>query len=498
MRFAGRIVIIPRMNLRFLGAARTVTGSSHLVEIHGKRVLLDCGLFQGKRDVARRQNEFFPEPLNRLDAVIISHGHLDHCGRLPLLPQRGYRGPIYCTPATAEVARIVLADSAEIQMEDADYINRRVKRADEPPVRPLYTTVDANQVSRLYKHVELTKRVALFPNEAGEANSIGFTLFEAGHILGSSYVLLDWKENGKPRTLLFTADIGRYNTPIIRDPVPPPQVVDLLITESTYGGRVHEPMVDVEPHFEAILKQIIANRSRLLIPSFAVGRTQTMLWYVERLISAGKVPPIKVYIDSPMGVDLTRVYTSCKDAWDDETREWIATRDVFGMKNVVLSSTAEQSKMINADRGPCVIIASSPTLEFGRILHHVKQSIERRDDVLLFVGWTPPGTLGRRLQDGEKRVRIYDRFYDVRCQTQTLPGMSAHGDSQELLKFVRPAIGSNTHAFVVHGEPEQSEAFAATLRRETPVSSVAVPALETSIIEDAAMTAPRDARTDGD
>ncbi len=490
--------MICRMNLRFFGAARTVTGSSHLVEIHGKKILLDCGLFQGKRDVARLQNEHSPESLRRLDAVILSHGHLDHCGRLPMLPQRGYRGPIYCTPATAEVARIVLTDSAEIQMEDANYINRRVKRADEPPVKPLYTTVDANQVNRLYKHVELAQRVALFPNESGEANTIGFTLFEAGHILGSSYVVLDWKEDGRARTLLFTADIGRYNTPIIRDPVPPPHPVDVLITESTYGGRVHGPMVDVEPHFEALLKQITESRSRLLIPSFAVGRTQTMLWYVEKLISAGKVPPMKIYIDSPMGVDLTRIYTSCRNAWDDETRDLIAHKDVFGMKHVVLSSTAEQSKAINADRGPCVIIASSPTLEFGRILHHVKQSIERRDDVLLFVGWTPPGTLGRRLQDGEKRVRIYDRFYDVRCQTKTLPGMSAHGDSQELLRFVKPAISEKTQAFVVHGEPEQSESFAALLKRETPVCDVTVPALETSVIEDAPPVTTAFVRSDGD
>jgi metallo-beta-lactamase family protein len=486
------------MNLRFLGAARTVTGSSHLVEIHGKKVLLDCGLFQGKRDVARQQNEYTPDSLRNLDAVILSHGHLDHCGRLPLLPQRGCRGPIYCTPATAEVARIVLADSAEIQMEDAEYMNRRVIRADQPPIKPLYTTADANQVTRLYKHVELAKRVTLFPDESGEANTIGFTLFEAGHILGSSYVVLDWKENGKPRTLLFTADVGRYNTPIIRDPVPPPFPVDVLITESTYGGRVHEPMVDVEPHFETVLKQITESRSRLLIPSFAVGRTQTMLWYVEKLINAGKVPPMKIYIDSPMGVDLTRIYTSCRNAWDDETRDLIAHKDVFGMKNVVLSSTAEQSKMINADKGPCVIIASSPTLEFGRILHHVKQSIERRDDVLLFVGWTPPGTLGRRLQDGEKRVRIYDRFYDVRCQTKTLPGMSAHGDSQELLRFVKPAISERTRAFVVHGEPEQSESFAALLRRETPVRDATVPALETAAIEDAPAASQAFVRSDGD
>ncbi|MFT3788091.1 MAG: MBL fold metallo-hydrolase [Tepidisphaeraceae bacterium] len=477
---------------------RTVTGSAHVVEVAGKRILLDCGMYQGKRDEARAINERIPTPLTKLDAVILSHGHLDHCGKLPVLPKAGYKGPIWCTSATAEVSRVVLTDSAEIQTEDAEYLNRRVRRADEPPIKPLYTTVDVNQVMRQFRSIDLSKRVELFPTETGDARTVGFTFFEAGHILGSAYVLLDWSESGKKRSLLFTADVGRYNTPIIRDPVAPPGPVDFLITESTYGGRIHGPMVDVEPEFEALLKQTIENRSRLLIPSFAVGRTQTMLWYVSKLIAAGKIPPIRVYIDSPMGVDLTRIYTAQKDYWDDETRNLISQADLFGMKNVTLASTSEQSKMINADKGPCVIIASSPTCEFGRILHHLKTSIERRADQLLFVGWTPPRTLGRRLQDGETRVRIFDRYYDVRIQVKTLPGMSAHGDSDELLKFVKPAIKSDTKAFVVHGEPEQSEIFAGRLKNELGVASAVVPAPDSSVIEDAPTVSRGEARTDGD
>lgn len=486
------------MNIRFFGAARTVTGSAHLLEIHGRRILLDCGIFQGRRQEARAINSHVPPEFLKLDAVILSHGHLDHCGKLPVLPKAGYRGPIYCTAATAEVARVVMMDSAEIQQEDADYLNRRVRRPDEPPIVPLYTTSDAAATFRLLRHVQLGRRVELFPNDTGDARTIGFTLLEAGHILGSAYVLVDWQEDGRPRSLLFTADIGRYNTPIINDPVPPPQVVDFLITESTYGGRLHEAMVDVEPHFERLLKRTIETRSRLLIPSFAVGRTQTMLWYVNKLIGAGRIPPIRVYIDSPMGVDLTRIYTGQRDYWDQQTRDLIATQDLFGMKNVTLASNSEQSRAINADKGPCVIIASSPSCEFGRILHHLKQSLERRDDMVLFVGWTPPGTLGRRLQEGERRVRIYERYYDVRMQVTTLPGMSAHGDSDELLKFVKPAIGPNTRAFIVHGEPEQSEIFAGRLERETDVASAMVPAPETSVIEDAPPLAKREAVTDGD
>jgi metallo-beta-lactamase family protein len=476
------------MNIRFLGAARTVTGSAHLLEINGKRILMDYGLYQGRREEARRINENIPEHFRHLDAVILSHGHLDHCGRLPILTRIGYRGPIYCTGGTAEVARVVMTDSAEIQVEDADYINRRVRQPGEEPIKPLYTPSDASQVVKQFKHTKLMQRTELF-------DGVGFTLFDAGHILGSTYIVVDWKQDGKARNLLFTADIGRFNTPIINDPYTPPMQVDTIITESTYGGRLHGPMVDVEPEFEKLLKQVIETRSRLIIPSFAVGRTQTMLWYVEKLISEKKIPPIRLYVDSPMGVDLTQIYTRCKDYWDDQTRDLIEKKDLFGMKNVTLASSAQQSKEINADKGPCVIIASSPTCEFGRILHHLKASLEQKNDILLFVGWTPPGTLGRKLQEGATRVKVYDRFYNVRCQVKTLPGMSAHGDSDEMLRFLKPAIKPGTRAFVVHGEAEQ---FAARLIHETDIASATVPAPETSVIEDAAPITRRDAGTGSD
>lgn len=254
------------MKIQFLGATRTVTGSAHLIEVAGKRILLDCGLFQGRRDEARLRNLVLPESIRTLDAVILSHGHLDHCGRLPILVKQGYKGPIWCTDATRAVTRTVLFDSAKIQVEDADFVNHHVRKPNEPEAQPLYTPQDVSATFTQFKTAPLGQRVDL-------GNGIGFTFFEAGHILGSAYVWLDWTDDdGKPRTLCFTADIGRYDTPILRDPAPPPGPCDLLITESTYGARTHGPMDAIEPQFLELIKQVQANKSRLIVPSFSTLR----------------------------------------------------------------------------------------------------------------------------------------------------------------------------------------------------------------------------------
>lgn len=458
------------MKIQFLGATRTVTGSAHFIEVSGKRILLDCGLFQGRRDEARQRNLIVPDAIKTIDAVVLSHGHLDHCGRLPILLKRGYTGPIWCTEATRAVSRTVLHDSAELQVEDAKFLNRRARGPADEAAVPLYTPDDVSAIMPLFKTTALSQRVDL-------GNGVGFTFFEAGHILGSAYVWLDWKDdNGRERRLLFTADVGRYNTPIINDPAPPPGPADLVITESTYGARHHEPMTDVEPEFLKLIQQIIETKARLLVPSFAVARTQTMLWYIQKFVREGKIPQIRTYIDSPMGVEVTHTYANERESYDQETRELIGSEDLFGVKGLTLASNANQSKQINSDKGPCVIIASSPTCEFGRILHHLSYSVERPQDVVLFVGWTPPETLGRRLQNGETRIRIFDRWYDVRCQIQTLAGMSAHADGDELVQFLKPAFTDRTRAFVVHGEPDQSEVFATRLVKELQADGATVPA----------------------
>jgi len=460
------------MRIQFLGACRTVTGSSHLLEINGKRILLDCGMYQGRRDESRSFNAWMPEELRHLDAIVLSHGHLDHCGKLPVLTKEGVDVPIYCTEATADVARVVLTDAGEIQQEDADYLNKRERRPGDPEIKPIFTAGDVLRTTRHFKTIKY--------NQTIDVAGAKVTLFNAGHILGSAYVTVEWLEAGKQRSLLFTADIGRFNTPIIQDPAPLPGKFDLVISESTYGGRTHGPVSEIEPQLLDAVQTVLTRRGRLIVPSFAVGRTQTMLWYMHKFMRQGKIPAMNVYVDSPMGVEMTDVTEKHRNDFDDETAKLIGTEDLFASKRITLAKSSQQSRQINADRGPCVIIASSPTCEFGRVLHHLKQSIERPSDLLLFVGFTPQHTLGRRLQDGQKRVRIYNRFYDVQCEVRTIHGLSAHADGNELAAFLAPTCLATTETFIVHGEPDQQATFAKTLTAKG-MGRCTIPALETEV-----------------
>ena len=460
------------MRLQFCGADRTVTGSCHLLEVNGLRLLLDCGMYQGRRDEARRVNQYVPVDARSVDALVLSHGHLDHCGKLPVFTRAGFNGPIYCTPATAEVARIVLADAAEIQVEDAQYLNRRAVSPAEQPLAPLYTPDDVPGVLKLFKRTPYGRRTEI-------GNGVSFTFFDAGHILGSAYVLLEWEEAGKGRTLLFTGDIGRYGTPIIRDPQPLTGPANLVITESTYGNASHAPVDQVGPQLLDAARFCAQRGSRLLVPAFAVGRTQTILWYMRKFFQEKLLPPMPVFVDSPMGVEVSKVHHAFRSEYDQETLNMVGADALF--QGVTFTASREQSKQVNRHRGPCVIVASSPTCEFGRILHHLAISVENPGDVVVFVGWTPHHTLGRRLQDGQKRVRIFDRWYDVLCQTRTIHGLSAHADRDELLRFLGPTLTKQTTAYVVHGEVPQAEGFARTLLGGG-VGDVVVPAMETSVV----------------
>ena len=462
------------MRIQFCGANRTVTGSCHLIEINGLRLFLDMGMFQGHRAEANRFNRWLPDEARSADALILSHGHLDHCGKIPVLTRAGFAGPIYCTAATAEVARIVLEDAAEIQEEDANYLNRRQRAPGEDQIQPLYVSSDIPRALKLLQRTPYRQRTDL-------GHGASFTFFDAGHILGSAYVLLEWEEAARKRSLLFTADIGRYNTPIIHDPEPLAGNVDYVITESTYGGKRHGEIAEVGPQLLEAVRYCIEHRSRLIVPAFAVGRTQTILWYIQRFIQAGQIPAIPIFIDSQMGVEVSEIHSRFRDNYDEETRRHIGEADLFGHSRVTFARSARDSQRINGENGPCVIIASSPTCEFGRILHHLKRSVEREHDMIVFVGWTPSGTLGRHLQAGESRVRIYDRWYDVRCQRRTIHGLSAHADGDELLRFLGPTIRPETVFHIVHGEDEQAELFAEKLLANGAGRAV-VPALETSVM----------------
>jgi len=461
------------MRIQFCGADRTVTGSSHLIEVNGLRFFLDMGMYQGARDEALRINQYLPADVKTADAIVLSHGHLDHCGKLPVAIRAGFKGPIYCTPATADVTRIVLNDAAKIQQEDIQMLNHRQRAPGEPPVSALYGPADIPSVLRLFKTVPYAQKTSL-------GNNVSFTFFDAGHILGSAYVLIEWSEANQDHSLLFTGDVGRYNTPIIRDPVPPPYAVEQLITESTYGNASHGPIEQVGPQLLDAVKFVIQRRSRLIVPSFALGRTQTILWYMADFIRTKQIPCMPIYVDSPMGVEASNAYRKFIDAYDEQTRKMADGHDIFDVCGVKFASSTQDSMQINRQTGPLVIIASSPTCEFGRVLHHLKRSAENPDDLVVFCGYIPPNTLGRRLQDGQKRVRIYDRWYDVRCQVRTIHGLSAHADADELMKFLTPALGAQTHAYVVHGEVPQAEAFARRLLR-AGVARATIPAMETSL-----------------
>ncbi|CAA9431362.1 MAG: Metallo-beta-lactamase family protein, RNA-specific, partial [uncultured Phycisphaerae bacterium] len=316
------------MRIQFCGANRTVTGSSHLIEVNGLRLFLDMGMFQGPRDEARRMNEYLPADVRSADAIILSHAHFDHSGKLPVAVRAGFAGPIYCTPPTAEVARLILEDSAQIQVEDAEHLNRRSRRPDEPRLDPLYAPADIPPVLRLMKRVKYEQRTDL-------GNGVSFTFYDAGHILGSAYVILEWQEQGTggaagaTRKLLFTADVGRYDTPIIRDPHPLPGPVDVVITESTYGNGSHGPIDEVEPQLLDAVRHVVQTRGRLIIPAFAVGRTQTMLWYLEKFAREKLVPPVRVFVDSPMGVEATKITRAFHDYFDRQTLDLVGEDRLF-------------------------------------------------------------------------------------------------------------------------------------------------------------------------
>ncbi|HMO54858.1 MAG TPA: MBL fold metallo-hydrolase, partial [Tepidiformaceae bacterium] len=367
---------------------------------------------------------------------------------------------------------IVLEDAAEIQLEDADYLNRRERAPDEPPVRPLYTPAIARDTVRQFKTIPYARTTDL-------GNNIRFTFFDAGHILGSAWILLEWTEASHPRSLLFTADIGRHGTPIINDPVLPARPVDFVITESTYAGKTHAPMATAGHLLLECFQSIQQSRGRMIVPAFAVGRTQTILWYYARFVEDGLIDPFPVFVDSPMAVEVTHTYAGFPQFFDPETHA-LLTQQSQRKLPITLAGSSQQSREINSAKGPCLIIASSPTLEFGRVLHHVKISLERPQDLIAFVGWTPPYTLGRRIIEGQSRVRIFDRFYDVKCQRRTINGLSAHADGHELLAFLKPALAPHTRCFIVHGEPPRAEAMARLLH-EAGATAI-VPATQTCVI----------------
>jgi metallo-beta-lactamase family protein len=455
-----------RPTVTFWGAARTVTGSMHLVEAGGQRFLLDCGLFQGRRAESRRRNEDFPFRPKDIDAVILSHAHVDHCGNLPNLVKQGFTGPIWCTPATRDLAGVMLGDAAKIQEEDADYLNRKREKG-EPRIEPLYDGRDVYRTLLQLKAVPYDT-----PAEVGPGAEATFV--DAGHLLGSAMISLRLDGPGGGRRLTFTGDLGRPGAPILRDPSPVPPG-DLLISESTYGGHTHEPVEETPERLGEVARRTAERGGKLLIPAFSVGRTQMVVYFLHQLINAGRLPDLPVFVDSPMAARATEVFRAHPECFDEEALALLREHpDLFGEEHVRYVERVDESIALNDRPGPCVILAASGMCEAGRILHHLKHHIEDPRSTVLIVGYQAEGTLGRRLVEGQKEVRILGQTFPVKAEVVVLNGLSSHADQGELLRSLGPLVGTAHHVRLVHGEPDRAEALAAALR-QAGFADVAVP-----------------------
>jgi metallo-beta-lactamase family protein len=430
----------------------------HLVEANGRRVLLDCGLFQGRRAEARERNKKFPFRPKDVDAVVLSHAHIDHCGNLPNLVRMGFEGPIYTTPASQDLAAVMLADSAKIQEEDAAYLNRKRERG-EPPVQPLYTAGDAEQAVSQIRPLPYGK-----VQEIGERMQLRFS--DAGHLLGSAVTSLTIGGGGRERTVTFTGDLGRRGLPILRDPEPLPSG-DLVISESTYGGRRHEPIVETSQKALEVVKRTVERGGKVLIPAFSLGRTQTVVYYVHKLTQAGMLKDLPIFVDSPLSAKATDVFRRHPECFDEETAKLLAQDpDLFGEKRVTYTRSVDESKKLNERRDPCIIIASSGMCEAGRILHHLKHNVEDPRATIMSIGFQAPHTLGRRLVEKQPEVRVLDRMLKLRAEAEVLNGLSSHADHDDLLRCLGPLAGSAKQVALVHGEPESQGPLAQALREQ--------------------------------
>lgn len=454
-------------SVTFWGAAQTVTGSMHLVQVAGRRLLLDCGLFQGRRDESRHRNATFPFKPAQLDAVVLSHAHIDHCGNLPNLVRQGFPGPIYCTPATRDLVAIMLADSAKIQEEDAAFLNRKHYRRG-PPIQPLYTRKDVFRTVRLVHAIPYDK-----PFEPVRGIEAG--LVDAGHLLGSAMVSLRIAVNGSESRLTFTGDLGRRGLPILRDPVPVPPA-ELLISESTYGGQVHAPVEQMGESLGEVVRRTVERGGKVLIPAFSLGRTQTVVYFLHRLMATGRLHALPIFVDSPLAARATEVFRLHPECFDEDTAILLADNpDLFGEKRITYIQNVEDSIRLNSRQEPCIIIAASGMCEAGRILHHLKHNVENDNNTILIIGYQAPDTLGRRLVERQQEVRILDRFFKLRANVVVMNGLSSHADHNDFLAFLGPLAGQTRKVRLVHGEPPRSEALAAALRA-TGFADVGIPA----------------------
>jgi metallo-beta-lactamase family protein len=450
------------MHIEFSGAAREVTGSCHILRVGHRTVLLDCGLFQGKRSESRAKNARLPLPVDEIDAVILSHAHIDHAGRLPYLVAQGYTGTIWATAATRDLCAIMLADSAHIQEKDAEFLERHHREHAEP----LYRVEDATRTQEQMVGMPYKRWFDV-------TDGVRAMFCEAGHILGSASVALELREGDTFKRVIFSGDIGRSDLPIIRDPDPPPFGADVILCESTYGNRDHEPVEGAREQLAAVVRETAARGGRVLIPSFAVGRTQELLYDLHALHRDGKIPAIPIVIDSPLATAATSVFAMHPEVFDLSEALVRHSTDIFDFPLVQFTRDVTESKALNTRRGPMIIIAASGMAESGRILHHLRYGASDPRNTILIVGYQAEHTLGRRIVERRPVLKIFGDEVPLAAQVEILNGYSAHGDRTELHRWLQAVRAHGTpegrghpHVYLVHGEPSAQEAFAEQLRAD--------------------------------
>jgi len=446
------------MKVKFCGAAKTVTGSQHLLEINGKKILLDCGMSQGKREESFQLNRKFMFNPEEIHCVILSHAHIDHAGNLPTLCAKGFTGSIYTTPATRDLCSIMLLDSAFIQEKDVEYVNKRRAKKNQPLFNPLYTVENARQTISLFKTISYNNSFTL----DGVGENVKVTFFDAGHILGSASIVIEVTENGNTTKLGFTGDLGRKNLPILKDPVFMGNV-DYLISESTYGGLYHVPAEKIEAELLSTIAEAVQSGGKIIVPSFSVGRTQELVYEISKLTAAGKLPHFPVYVDSPLSVNATEVFKLHPECFDEETYKLLASGvNIFGFENVTYVKNVDESKRLNNLKGTAMIISASGMCEAGRILHHLANNIGSSKNTVMIIGYMAEHTLGRELIKASDKpgyvVKIFGEEHVVKAKVKILNAFSAHADSGEILDYMKQFDKNKLKKiFLVHGESPQQE-----------------------------------------
>lgn len=449
------------MKLTFYGAAETVTGSMHLLESNGKRYLLDCGMYQGRRKDAEAQNRTFPFKPSSIDAVLISHAHIDHTGVLPLLVKNGFSGPIYSTPATADLCNWMLRDTAHIMESDAAFLTKRTHHQHEP----LFTAADAEKTLPLFHPVDYHAPYQLNP-------ALTFETYDAGHMLGSSCILLRETINGTSLSLIFSGDIGRPGLPIVRDPEPLPPA-DNLIMECTYGNRVHEQQGEVVDHLADVVNRTVSRGGRVIVPSFAVGRTQQVVLLLHQLANEKRIPSLPIFVDSPLAVNVTKVFRAHPECFNEDTRAYLQNgEDPFGFSRLQYVREAADSKKLNTLEGPFIVISPSGMCEVGRVLHHLRHNIGDPRSTVLITGYQAENTLGRKLIEGMKEVKIFGEPVEVKAEIASLQALSGHADREELLAWLSPVTPRLKKIFLVHGELDQAAGLTDAIRKTYGIEAI--------------------------